>query len=202
MTNFEKLFTSFHGQLIGRAHAVPEYQTVIPVMFYVKDLMHNDVRKNGEPAFIHQIQGCLYILLLGMNDHTTAQLLKLYLLHDADEDYNIGIDKIRELIGSDEYLITAIDFMNKNKHDFSALSGNYLSAIGKGVDRTVNIRTMRCFSIAKKKEQVAETIGKILPMLKNARKNFVEYDRVMKLLQGGIEQQITIYQEMFDMIDQ
>lgn len=201
MTNFEKLFTSFHGQIVGRAHANPQYESVIPLIFYVKDLMAKDFRKNGDPAFIHQVQGCMYILLLGLDDDTTIKLLKLYLLHDADEDYNIGIDKIRELIGEDEYLIQGIDFMNKNKHDFGNLSDNFLSAMGKGVDRTVNIRTMKVFTLKKKKEQVDETRAKILPMLKEARKKFVKYDRVMKLLQGGIEQQLHIYEQMFEMFE-
>lgn len=201
MTNFQKLFTSFHGQIVGRAHANEKYASVIPLIFYVKDLMENDLRKNGEPAFIHQVQGCLYILLLGLDDEATIKLLKLYLLHDADEDYNIGIEKIRELIGDDEYLIQAIDFMNKNKHDFSNLSENFLSAMGKGVDRTVNIRTMKVFTLERKKRQVEETRAKILPMLKAARKKFVKYDRVMKLLQGGIEQQLHIYEQMFEMFE-
>ena len=38
-------------------------------------------------------------------------------------------------------------------------------------------------------------------MLKEARKKFVKYDRVMKLLQGGIEQQLHIYEQMFEMFE-
>lgn len=197
MTQFHVLHKSFIQKINDLGAINPVFHTVIPVMNYVEDLMKNDFRKDGDPAFIHQLHGCLYILLMGMDDLNTIRLLKLYMLHDADEDYDIGIEKIEELLGSDDpYLIRAIDLMNKNKHGFEKLSSNYLSAIGKGVDRTVNVRTMGVFTLDKKRKYVTETVNEILPMMKTARKQFKNHERVLQLLREGLKMQLAVYQQI------
>lgn len=136
------------------------------------------------------MDGCLLILSLPKLDiNTRLDLIILYEIHDAHEDYNITFADVSP------YGVTQQDFdrciaMSKIRNGVKISIAEYekllkqdpLVSLAKGVDRYVNLCTMQCFPDEKRNAQKQETEDLILPVLKHVRQHHPEYKEYAQLL--------------------
>jgi (p)ppGpp synthase/HD superfamily hydrolase len=194
--NYETLKTSIRYWLHGRG-----YNTALKAM----DLglkWHIDLRKDGLPEFSHQIFQVAYARSLADLMLHPENTLAVIFLHDLVEDHNpeqeVVDDGFGEEIGRGVELMTNVDCQGNKKgiaSYYAMMEYDPLASIAKGVDRMHNFQSMAgVFGLEKQKTYIAETERFIIPMLKNARKNFPEQEPVYQNIKHVLRTQIELFQ--------
>lgn len=193
--DYETLKTSIRYWLHGRG-----YHTALKAM----DLglkWHTNSRKDGLPEFSHQIFQAAYARSLADLMLRPENTLAVIFLHDLVEDYNVEQEFVEE--GFDEDIGRGVELMTNvdrqgNKKDttsyYAMMAYDPLASIAKGVDRMHNFQSMTgVFSLEKQQRYIAETEDHIIPMLKDARKNFPEQEPVYQNVKHVLRTQIELY---------
>ena len=192
--NYDKMKISIRGYLIGMGY----YKAVEAMNFAEK--YHNGTRKDGNHEFSHQVsQANLYRTYL---PHVRQKELGFILifLHDIVEDKDISLDEIEAKWGIEARYV--VDKLTKeyrghkkpNNVYYNDIADCPVSSIGKGIDRVHNLTTMLGgFKPQKRIEYIQETQEYVLPMLKQARRNFPDQECVYENLKFIIINQINLY---------
>jgi len=147
---------------------------------------HTGKRKDGvTPEFQHQLSIAHYMRVfegyLLHPDETFAALL----LHDVVEDYNVSPQEISSLFG--DRVARAVLALTKQyqgikksvEHYYQEIGEDPIASIGKGCDRIHNIQTMvNVFSAKGQLWYIEETEKYIIPMLKAARRKYIEQEPI------------------------
>ena len=185
-----------HGRNFGMASFALEYAS----------RFHTSSRKDKlTPEFNHMIIIASYLRTLSDGFSYREETLALAFLHDLPEDYDISFEKIeqdfkneweiQEKIYSRENLdlfdipkmMAALRLLTKKYNKtvtppdiyFSAMETDPIASIVKGVDRIHNFATCgNIFSPTKKQSYMKETELFILPMIKQAQRNFPQQNNV------------------------
>lgn len=168
---FEKDYTALKHYLIGRSY----HSTLAAIGIAQK--YHTGTRKDGKtPEFHHQVRICFTIIGLRDVEHE-EKCLTAAILHDLFEDYDVSLEDVRpqlEKLCDFSELIFHLQLLNKhNTPNIMDLACDPVASIDKGADNCDNTLTMTgVFSIEKMRDYIARTEREILPMLKEASRNF------------------------------
>lgn len=160
---------------------------------------HVGVRKDGvTPEYYHQLSISHYIRTFINHLEFPEETLAAAFLHDVCEDYDVGFDEIHSTFGNK--VGTAVSLLTKKYRGdkipaevyYKDLSKNAIASVVKGADRVNNIQTMiGVFSLEKQKAYIDETENLVLPMLKNARRQFTTqesaYENEKMMLRSQLE---------------
>jgi len=190
MTNYEKLKLSLRYWLIGR-----QYHDAVEALEFAGEY-HTGVRKDGlTPEFEHQIRIAHYVRTLEPSLLNPEDTITASLLHDVVEDHPVPIDTIYRKFG--QTVGGAVDLLTKSKGKdtneyYKQMETNAIASIVKGADRMHNVQTMRgVFTYEKQQRYIDEVVGYILPMLRNARRNYPQqeaaYENIKHVLRSQID---------------
>ncbi len=154
----------------------PNYNTALVGRAYDLGIkMHGtQLRKSGEPYFIHPIAVAIILAELGMDDET----LVAGLLHDVVEDTSYTEEQLKEDFGENVKLLVdgvtklgSLKFESKAERQaenlrkmFLAMSKDIRVLIIKLADRLHNMRTLNYMTEEKIKEKSQETIDIYAPL--------------------------------------
>jgi (p)ppGpp synthase/HD superfamily hydrolase len=178
--------------LLGR-----KYYKSVEALEFASDF-HVGIRKDGvTPEFHHQISIAHYIRTL-YNLRFPEDVLTSAFLHDVVEDYDVSPDEIEARFGYN--VREAVTLLSKKyrgdkkpvEEYYRAMRTNAIASIVKGADRIHNFQTMHSvFTCTKQMKYIEECEEHILPMLKEARRNFPDqelaYENIKHALKGQIE---------------
>lgn len=203
MTNYEKLKIALEWQLIGLW-----YNKALKA-FNLAKKYHNWLRKDWVTnEFKHQVDICLYLLTLKVDNSEMEDLITSALLHDIREDYGIEHVYINDNFWNK--IATSVEKLTKKFNNikkpydlyFDELANDYLASLVKWADRINNISTMVwVFSTTKQLEYVKEVEVYFLPMLKKARKNFPENTLAYLNIETILKQQVFFIKEINKNVD-
>jgi hypothetical protein len=168
---------------------------------------HDLTRKDGvTPEFSHQLWQIQFVrTLAGVRD--LENVICTIALHDLPEDRRYDTRWVRvefeDLVGASvEAMSKKIFGKNADKSNESyyyqlALDEN--ASVAKGCDRVHNHSTMPgVFTVAKMNEFMLESEQYVLPMLKEARKNFPHQEAAYSGLRGRLKEQIHLIRTCVD----
>lgn len=205
---YHKIFISLRYWLLGMSHNDISYRIALESLEYAKNI-HTGFRKDGAtPEFQHQLEIAHYLrTLLPFLEHP-AEVLATTFLHDAPEDYDISFAEIEAKFGvrvkdAVELLTKEYKGNKKNLDElFQRMAQSSIASIVKGGDRIHNLQSMvGVFTLEKQKNYILETEKYIIPMLKNARRNFVFQEGAYENIKSFINVQLKIYKGMHQQID-
>lgn len=185
MRNAEKMFTFVKATAIAKG-----YDETLKALYYARDKHKDQVRKTGEPYFIHPLTMVCAAISLG---YTTDVLLAALLLHDVVEDCKVTVEELpvsREI----QDVVKLVTFVNTgNKTDskkayYAEICKNREAILVKLFDRCHNVSTMAgVFTVAKLKEYIEETRVYVLPLLKVAKNEYPLLSNVLFALRYQLE---------------
>lgn len=197
MTRFEKLDNELKKYLIAN-----NFFAALNAYDFAKGL-HIGLRKDGvTPEFQHQIEIALYATTLrGVIDE--EKLIMCILLHDAMEDYDIAHKEMQASFGDEvfEAIWCVTKVYQGVKRDpvalFESMAKNHLASMTKGLDRIHNQQYMQgVFSHGKQNFYIGETEDFILPMLKQADRNFPQQHLAYMNVRVMLKSQIALIRAM------
>jgi len=194
--DYEVLKTSVRYWLHGRG-----YNTALRAMDEGLK-WHVGTRKDGLPEFSHQIFQVAFARSLADLMARPENTLAVIFLHDLVEDHSPELSSVYtdfgDEIGDGVELMTNVDQQGNKKGTatyYGMMSYNPLASIAKGVDRMHNFQSMSgVFDLDKQIRYIAETEEHIIPMLKEARKNFPEQEPVYQNIKHVLRTQIELFQ--------
>lgn len=197
---FKKRMLALRYFLIGRGY----FKAVEALEF--ASHYHCGTRKDGvTPEFFHQVSIASYVRTLPVPTQDMEDLITAVLLHDVCEDYNVSFDVIRQHFG---VRVTEIVRLMTNQENgikklkvayYGHLARDPLGAIGKGSDRIHNFQSMvGVFSEEKQKNYISEAEEFIIPMLKQARRQFPAYEAAFENIKLVMESQIHLIRATFN----
>ncbi len=196
-----KFVTSIKSRLLERAQMDERWVAAYAAFEFARQ-HHTGWRKdNTTPEFHHQLAIVSEVLAIAPPDDALVLVIGA-LLHDISEDYKIHKFEIKERFGVE--VANLVESVTKKfdgeKKDIVAYYAHIAtiknSAIIKGFDRLVNIESMNnlkpdgtpVFTLEKQKSYITETNALVIPMLKEAQKNFPEAHRIF----NGIIQRLRV----------
>lgn len=185
MTHYEKLYVSMRYWLLGSATQDPSYYLAAEAMEYAK-AMSTGVRKDGvTPEFQHQIEIAQYLRTLVPGLMYPAETLATAFLHDTREDYQIADEEIRtrfapRIADSVACMTKVFRGVREPAADlFGRMAEDPIASVVKGADRIHNLQSMvGVFSLEKQIAYSVEVDELFFPMLKRARRRFVQQEGV------------------------
>jgi (p)ppGpp synthase/HD superfamily hydrolase len=162
---------------------------------------HDGTRKDGvTPEFAHQLWQIQYVrTLTGIRDLETV--ITTIALHDLPEDRRYDLRWVRaefgDVVGNSVEAMSK-KFFGKNadkspEHYHYQLALDECASIAKGADRVHNQSSMPgVFTLAKMHEFMTETEQFVLPMLKQARKNFPHQGTAYSSIRVRLKEQIHL----------
>lgn len=199
MQRFDKLKISLRYYLLGRAETNPEYLRALDALEYAASL-HVGLRKDGvTPAFQHQLEIAQYIRSISRYLRYPAQTLAATFLHDVAEDFNIGFEELAQRFGPE--IAGAVALLTKKHRGlkippeeyFRKMAACAIASVIKGADRINNLQSMLgVFSLQKQKAYCAEVEVYFLPMLKAARREFMDQEPVYENLKLMMRSQLEL----------
>jgi (p)ppGpp synthase/HD superfamily hydrolase len=192
--NYEKMKMALRYRLQGKG-----YHKALRAMNFAEKF-HTGTRKDGMPEFSHQISIACYAITLLNGYEFEEELLCIIFLHDIMEDYNISYEELLNEFG--KMVADGVKRMSKvqrgvkmgNVEYYRILGETALSALAKGFDRVHNLMTMLGgFNPEKQMSYIEETNEHVLPMLKNARREFPEIELIIENIKFVMTNQIQLY---------
>lgn len=162
---------------------------------YIEEKHSGQVRRGtGEPYFYHPIKVASFLISLGIEDD---KIVSTALLHDVLEDCNVSILDFKNL-GLDEEIIKAVELVTKPqdfqktpehfKKYYDGISTNPIAILVKLADRCHNLLTMdSSFTKEKAKRYVKEATDYLIPISKNARWLYPQYNNAFYIFKNIIE---------------
>lgn len=185
MSNFnnEKMYTYLKGFAMGKG-----LEETLKVLALSRRSHKNQYRKSGEAYIIHPLTMACHAIAMGVYDDN---IIATILLHDIVEDCGLSVNDlpvnniIREAVG-------LLSFKKPDKYDerdgegpslfkvksdyYSKISENRVASVVKIIDRCHNVSSMAgTFTKEKLNEYIEETEMFVLPLLRDAKENYSEY---------------------------
>lgn len=183
--------------LLGWLHGRDWFDAIRALHF--AEEYHCGLRKDGiTPEFSHQVHIALYLTTLVPYFRHGEEVIATALLHDVCEDYDVTFEEIGASFGPIvRKSVTAMtkDYQGERlpaEHIARLQANDEIASISKGADRIHNQSTaVGVFSAPKIEEYVAETRAYILPMLKQARKNFPHQNGAYQNIKTVLTSQVS-----------
>lgn len=162
---------------------------------------HDGTRKDGvTPEFSHQLWQIQYVRTLADIRDLETVIITIA-LHDLPEDRRYDIKWLRGEFG--DMAGNSVEAMSKKyfgknvekspEHYYYQLALDEHASVAKGADRVHNQASMPgVFTLAKMQEFMIETEQYVLPMLKQARKNFPHQGTVYSGMRTRLNEQIHL----------
>lgn len=192
--NNEKMYTFVTGYAMGR-----NMQETLKALTFARKLHANQKRKSGEPYITHPLTMACHALSMGVDKD---EVIAAILLHDVVEDCGISVndlpvnDEVREAVKRLTYVKPDKYFerdgegphLNDVKAEYYGLiSLNPIATVAKLLDRCHNVSSMAgTFTKEKLLDYIEETKLFVIPLIRTAKDNFVEYRDVVFILKYHI----------------
>lgn len=192
--NFEKLKISVRYWLQGKG-----WFKALEAMDFA-ERHHQGKRKDGSHEFSHQVSQVAYVRTLIDNLSYPEKTICVIFLHDICEDYDVSFEEIENRFGKrvthSVKLMTKV--YRKEKKDpvqyFKDMASDEIASVAKGSDRIHNHFTMLGgFKPEKQKQYIDETLGFIVPMLKEARRLFPSQEPAYENIKFVLTNQVQLY---------
>ncbi len=192
--DYQKMKIALRAFLQGR-----RYFTALKAMDLAEKL-HDGVRKDGQPEFSHQVSQALYAITLVDLLIYPEETIAVIFLHDTIEDKNITHRELVTQFGS--RIADATLKMSKvvngirtpDEIYYAGLPMCPIASVGKGFDRVHNLMSMLGgFSPSKRVSYIEETLDKVVPMLKLARRSFPEQYSAYENIKFVMTNQVQLY---------
>ena len=189
----QKLNLSIRYWLLGKG-----YHVALKALEYGAKF-HTGTRKDLiTPEYNHQLGIAAYIRTLINSLLFPQETLAVAFLHDVCEDYDVGFEEITTKFSNE--ISGAVKLLTKKHRGeklsteeyYRNISKNPIASVVKGADRINNVQTMiDVFTPDKINLYIQETENSVIPMLKSARREFVEqepvYENIKLVLRSQIE---------------
>jgi (p)ppGpp synthase/HD superfamily hydrolase len=206
-TEHKKLRLVVRNQIIGMSQVNPLFEQAHRALSYAEKL-HNGVRKdNITPEVNHQFNiasfflGLIPMIRYCIRDVEHANLvindcLVCIFLHDAIEDYPEESEAINALLTDKQKRL--VNVLSKwqdgckidDKEYYNRLGNDIVTVIVKAIDRIHNLSTVKVLGESKTISYCEHTKYNLLPLLKRARNEYVEYTPILEHLKSVVN--ITI----------
>ena len=192
--NEEKMYTYLKGFAMGRG-----WSETMQALNYARKLHKGQARKSGEAYIIHPLTMACQAVSMGVNDDNIVAAI---LLHDVVEDCGVSVNdlpvnkEVKEAVNLLTYVKPekykerdgegpSILVVKNNYYD--AISKNRIASIAKLFDRCHNVSSMAgVFTKEKLDEYIEETETFVLPLIRQAKEEFPEYQNVLFILKYHI----------------
>lgn len=181
--NYEKMYTYLKGFAMGKG-----LSETLKALSFSRRLHKGQNRKSGEPYIIHPLTMACHAISMGIYED---DIIATILLHDIVEDCGLSINdlpvraEIRVAVGLLSFK-KPIKYAERDgegprlikvKEDYYLeISKNKTASIVKIIDRCHNVSSMAgTFTKEKLNEYIEETDMFVLPLLREAKENFPEY---------------------------
>jgi (p)ppGpp synthase/HD superfamily hydrolase len=196
--DYNKIRAAIRYWMLGR-----KYFTALRAMDFAME-HHTGLRKDkSTPEFQHQVSQANYARTLIDSFIYPEETLAAIFLHDVVEDCGVTLAEIQTRFGSliaetTSRMTNQVDGVKKpNEIYYGQQAIHAIASLTKGIDRIHNQSSMvGVFAIAKQIEYIKETTTYILPMLKQARKNFPEQEAAYQNIKHVLEVQMQLIQSM------
>lgn len=154
---------------------------------YATKLHEGQYRDGGEDYIKHPLEVCRRLINNGIKDDIT---LVASILHDLVEDGKATLEEIKEMF--DEEIAHLVDLLSKRKDEpledyYKRISQDIRAIIIKAVDRVCNVSDMvEIFTTKRLKRYVEETEEHVLPMMKTARRIYLDYSDALVAIRDNI----------------
>jgi (p)ppGpp synthase/HD superfamily hydrolase len=193
---YEKHSVAMRYWLLGK-----EYFTALKALEYASGL-HTGVRKDGTTReFAHQLSIGRYVRSLAAVLQHPEETLAAVFLHDVSEDYGVSLEELTDRFAPP--VANAVWALTRkyrgtrtpDERYFAEVAMHPIASIVKGADRIHNVQTMLgVFTIEKQRSYVQDTEQHVLPMLKQARRQFPRQEAAYENLQHMLVSQIELLQ--------
>jgi (p)ppGpp synthase/HD superfamily hydrolase len=167
---------------------------------YANDLHKDQKRDDGVEYFEHPIRVCRYLLNHGIRDDVT---LAASLLHDVIEDTSITKEELAEIFG--QVVAHIVDLLSKKKKVpaevyYREIATDIRAIIIKAADRACNIDDMiDCYSLERLERYINDTKEYVLPMMKNARRIYLEYSDALVAFRDHIKGVLKVAKKVIEL---
>lgn len=195
--DYTKMKISIRSWMEGRG-----FHVAIAAMNFAEK-HHTGTRKDGQPEFSHQVSQACYARTMERYMLHPEAVLAVIFLHDVMEDYGVSHAELVKLFGIQ--IADAVLKMSKvvggvkvsSEVYFPNLATCPIASLAKDFDRVHNLLTMvGGFKPEKQREYLEETMNKIVPMLKEARRTHVSQEPIYENIKFVMTNQTTLYEEM------
>ncbi len=191
---YEKHFVAMRYWLLGK-----EYFTALKALEYASSL-HTGVRKDGTTReFAHQLSIGRYVRSLAAVLQHPEETLAAVFLHDVSEDYGVSLEELTDRFApsvANAVWVLTRKYRGTRTPDeryFAEVATHPIASIVKGADRVHNVQTMLgVFTVEKQRSYVQDTEHHVLPMLKQARRQFPRQEAAYENLQHMLVSQIEL----------
>lgn len=197
--DYEKLLSNLRGHYQGR-----RWYKALTALDKARSI-HTGSRKNGEPEFSHQVFQAQFLRTLEDQAVDPEGTHITILFHDTCEDYDYPLVLIEKAYGTE--IGESVYRMDKHgdfasvepQNYYSRIADDVRSSIAKGIDRIHNIQSMvGVFTREKQVRYIAETRDLVLPMLKQARKNFPQQEPIYQNIKHVLITQIDLIEKIHE----
>lgn len=195
LSKYEKQFIAMRYWLLGKS-----YYKAIEALELAANV-HNGLRRDGSKEFSHQLSIAHYLKTISTSIEYPEETLIIGILHDSLEDEKLQNIEILERFGEEVSLAVRelskfyLDTKQKKTDEiyYERIATNRSASIVKGADRIHNLETMQgAFSKEKKEIYLQETERFVLPMLKQARRNFPKQELTYQNIKYVLENQVKL----------
>lgn len=153
-------------------------------------------RNDGSPYINHPITVGRLLVNQHIYDDVT---LAAAILHDVIDDKRATYDEVKKEFG--EEVADLADVLADK--DLDRIAKDIRTILIKAADRTYNIGTMvGVFDVPKLKKYVSETEEKILPMMKQARRTYLEYSDALVSFRDHIVNVIKVVKHVIELSEE
>lgn len=170
---------------------------------YAYNLHGKQTREDGAEYYEHPITVARYLVNHGILDDATVAC---GLLHDVKENCGISLEEISREFGKDTAFL--VDLISKRQDEtleeyYARASSDIRAVIVKAADRTHNIGNMvGVFDLSRLKKYVKETKEHVLPMMKNARRIYLEYSDALVAFRDHINDVIKAVEKVIELLEE
>lgn len=204
-TEHKKFRLVMRSIIVGMMNVDERYAITLAAFDYAEK-HHTGLRKDGvTPEFNHPLNifGCMLTQIKNMKKPWLV--LAVILLHDTLEDYGHLEDEMSKSFKKAFKYVNRISKVRRgeklsNEEYYPPMALCAICSIAKPSDRLHNLTTMiGVMPIAKLEEAVIETEAYVLPLLKEAKKNFPKQTAIYELLKSLINIQLTTIRQYVEL---
>lgn len=180
----EKTYTYLKGLTMGL-----DFTDSVKALQFARKAHEGQLRKNGEPYFVHPLTIASHAVSLGMKDDG---IIAACLLHDVVEDCGVKTDQL-PVSYETQNSVRLLTHIKKVPLDvyYQELSDDRVASIVKILDRCHNVSTMAgVFTKEKVKSYIQETRDYVLPLVRTSKDKWPEYSDKLFVLKYHIQSMI------------
>jgi len=174
------MYTYLKGYAMGAG-----WKETLEALAFARSAHKGQLRKSGEPYIIHPLTvACYAVALIIKNDAVVATAI----LHDVVEDCGVKVEDLPVSAETRE-AVRRLTHIKGEPLDpyYREIGENRIASLVKLLDRCDNVSTMAgVFSVEKIKQYIEETKQYILPLLRQTKDHYPEYNNALFVLKYHI----------------